>query len=542
MPKVQELLHDLRVHEIELEMQNDALRLSQAALEESRDSYFDLYELAPVGYLTLTHGAIISQLNLTASEILGSRRENLLRQNFAFRIAAGDRKLWHDIFTEAIQSDERKTTELTLLRADGSTLEARLDCLRKLRGDSPPVLRVALADITETKRAKLDLAESETRYRLAMQALTGVVYDWDLAADKVRWSSGIERLCGVRGGQGTSEAPLDSASEATGPTRREWGQRIHPDDQAWVGAAVRRAMHDDPEQFEVEYRIRHPDGHLIHVSDRAQIVRDAHGKPLRWVGFVSDISARKQAESALFQLNESLETKVAERGAEIEARARESARRLKGLAAHLEAAREQQSAAIARDVHDELGGILTMLKLGLATTADAILPSDPLQARVKNMQDQVSLALQTVKRISTNLRPPMLDTLGVLDTIRWYAKQFSGMTRIPAEVEVVDLPEHIDLSAENSTAVFRVVQEALTNVAKHSRADRVKIVVRRRERELIVEISDNGIGLQHEIANKPDSFGVIGMLERIQYLGGRLELANCPGAGACLTLHLPLEA
>lgn len=540
---VQELLHDLRVHEIELEMQNDALRLSQAALEESRDSYIDLYDSAPIGHLTLTHGAIISQLNLTAAELMGSAREDLLKQNFSFRVVETDRALWHQLFTDAIQIDARKTAELTLQRNDGSTFEARVDCRRKTPADGPPILRVALADISEHKwavdEAKAALkdrnelqdklaamADSETRYRLAMQALTGVVYDWDLHSDSVHWSSGIGRLCGV----------IDGFV----PTREQWGQRVHPEDQPRVRAAVLRAMRGDTEQFEVEYRFRHGDGRLIHVSDRAQIVLDAARKPVRWVGFVSDISARKQAESALLQLNESLELKVAERGAEIEARATEGARRLKGLAAHLETVREEQSASIAREVHDELGGTLTMLKLGLATTADVVMPSDPLQGRLKIMQDQVNLALQTIKRISVKLRPAMLDTLGLIDTIRWYAKQFSSMTRIPAVVEALDMPDHLDLTTESSTAIFRVVQEALTNVAKHSGADQAKIVMRKQDNQLVVEISDNGIGLQHENMNRPDSFGVIGMLERIQYLGGHLEICNRPEAGACLTLTIPL--
>jgi PAS domain S-box-containing protein len=523
-------------------------------------------------------------------------------------------------------------------------------------------------DITERKLAESALAASETRYRLAMQALAGVVYDWDLRTDVIGWSSGLSRLCGV---------PIEDSE----PTRRWWRMRVHPQDLQRTRAAVVRAMRAKNGDFEVEYRIRHSDGHWVHVADRAHIVRNATGVPVRWVGSLTDISARKDAESALHRINDTLEAQVLERSAEAEARARalaeserfaratidalnstlcvldedgriiavnkawrefaaansawtesvsegadylatcdavarqscpaaadvaavirrvmageqqscsveydshaqderrwfmttvsrfpgngplrvvvthdnvterkmavekqrETAERFKRLASHLETVREEQSTMIAREIHDELGGTLTMLKLGLVTMVDGGVSvgdgvnAAPLYEKLKGMLDQVDVALQTVKRISSSLRPAMLDALGLIATVKWHAAEFSRLTGVATEL---DLPKYIRLSPERSTAIFRIIQEALTNVAKHANAGRATIAMRKEAGRLIVEVSDNGVGLKDGCLHKINSFGVIGMNERAQYLGGDLALAAPPEGPTKLILNIPLE-
>lgn len=218
---------------------------------------------------------------------------------------------------------------------------------------------------------------------------------------------------------------------------------------------------------------------------------------------------------------------------------REASQRLKRLAAHLESVREEQSTRIAREVHDELGGTLTMLKLGLVTTIDNLVSVSPTATQLQGMVEQVDAALQTVKRISTHLRPGMLDTLGLLATIRWHAEQFSRMTGIEVELK---LPDDVRLSAEASTAVFRTVQEGLTNVAKHSGAKKVSITMIRRKGNLILRMRDDGKGLPKDSLRKHDSFGLIGMLERARHLGGELTLTGTPRTGTQLMLRLPLDA
>ncbi len=282
---------------------------------------------------------------------------------------------------------------------------------------------------------------------------------------------------------------------------------------ARVAEAIRSAIAGRREVFSMEYECNSPDQRRWFALSLT-CFRGAG--PLRMVVVHKDITERMLA-------------------AEEQAK---SAKRLKRLAAHLESVREEQNARIAREVHDELGGTLTMLKLGLATAVDDLAPSTPLHGRLEQLLGQVDAALKTVKRVSAGLRPAMLDALGLIATVRWYAADFSRMTGI--EIEVL-APEAVRLSRLSDTAVFRIVQEALTNVAKHARARRVSIVMGQRDGYLEVEVRDDGIGLVDSDRNKNNSFGLIGMLERAQYLNGSLSIAGRPGEGTCLTLRVPLD-
>ena len=153
-----EVVHELEVHQIELEMQNDELRRAQFALEESRNRYVDLYELAPVGYLTLTSEGLISEINLTGAALLGRARAKVLRRRFSQFVTSEDKDRYHNLFSSLMQHDEQQACELALQRGDGgSTFYAHLDCRRVAAGDKPPLARITLTDITEHNRAEVEL-------------------------------------------------------------------------------------------------------------------------------------------------------------------------------------------------------------------------------------------------------------------------------------------------------------------------------------------------------------------------------------------------
>lgn len=149
----QELMHELQVHQIELEMQNEALRQTQVALEESRDRYSNLYEFSPVGYLTLGCSGLIMQANLTAAELLGVERGKLRQRRFSLFITPDNRDRFHNMFVNVIQQGERQLCDLALQRGDGSVIHAQVDCLRVLPDGDTPLAHVALTDISELKHA-----------------------------------------------------------------------------------------------------------------------------------------------------------------------------------------------------------------------------------------------------------------------------------------------------------------------------------------------------------------------------------------------------
>lgn len=147
------LMHELLVHKVELEMQNEELRRAHVALEEARDRYFDLYEVAPVGYITLNREGLIGEINLTGSALLGVDRAKLIARRFSKFVAPQDQDRWHRLFLSLMKhaAGERQAFGLEMTRADGSTFYAYLDCLRREALDSPPMLRVTLTDISNIK-------------------------------------------------------------------------------------------------------------------------------------------------------------------------------------------------------------------------------------------------------------------------------------------------------------------------------------------------------------------------------------------------------
>lgn len=216
---------------------------------------------------------------------------------------------------------------------------------------------------------------------------------------------------------------------------------------------------------------------------------------------------------------------------------RENAVDLRRLAAHLESVREEEGARIAREIHDELGANLTMLKLGLASLLEQPADGPPRRDALESLLQLARSSIDIGKRISSSLRPRMLDTLGLVETIRWHVAAFSRHTGIACTVH---LPEYIRISPGRSTAVYRVVQEALTNIARHAQAHRVVLRAQKSKGELLLEIDDDGCGVAEADLLKGTSYGILGMRERSQFLGGEFSIKGEPGRGTRIGLRLPL--
>ena len=211
---------------------------------------------------------------------------------------------------------------------------------------------------------------------------------------------------------------------------------------------------------------------------------------------------------------------------------------LRELSAHLESVREEEKARIAREVHDELGQMLTVLKLETSMCELAYAELDPgLRDRLNSMKRLISQLFQLVRDVATALRPPILDA-GIASAIEWQAQRFEARTQITC---LVDVPENLPpLSDARAIGMFRILQEALTNVMRHAQAHTVEISLTLEEGVMCLTIADDGVGfVQHK--GRPVSFGLVGMRERVLMLGGRLELDSEPGEGTTLRAYIPLH-
>jgi len=205
----------------------------------------------------------------------------------------------------------------------------------------------------------------------------------------------------------------------------------------------------------------------------------------------------------------------------------------------VESVREEERVRIAREIHDELGQALTCMSMDLAFL-DKQLPKGNAEAaaRIQALATLVKETVKTVRRISAELRPSILDDLGLGAAVEWLAHDFETRTSIGCAVSV---PSNVAISAERGTVVFRMCQEALTNVARHAGASHVSIDLVEAGDTLTLEVRDNGRGITDEEVQRPGSLGLLGMRERAALLGGVAEVKGTPGQGTTVTVRVPLQ-
>lgn len=269
-----------------------------------------------------------------------------------------------------------------------------------------------------------------------------------------------------------------------------------------------------------EGRILSPEGDIKWINLRSSVRSLARGQPV-WEGLMWNITQSKHTEGEL----------------------RHSQHQLAALSSHLQRAKEEERERIAREVHDVLGGDLVALKIEISLLA-AKIASDPAQARqrVAAIATLLDDAIATVSRVTRELRPGILKDFGLAAAIECQAEDFSQRSGVPCHILAAD--HDIELPEDAGVALFRIFQEALTNVRKHAQAHRVEVRLLQEGDEVLLEIRDDGRGLAPEDLSKPRSFGLRGIRERMAGLGGTFSIEPAPAGGTRLVLRVPagLEA
>jgi PAS domain S-box-containing protein len=311
LEEIQRMLHELRVHQIELEMQNEELRLAYVELDTARARYFDLYDLAPVGYCTVSETGLILEANLTATALLGVTRRALIKQPLTRFILKEDQNIFYKHHKKIIETGELQSCEVRMVKNDNMPFWAHLESTVAQDGSgeitdhhgaydrrktSRPVVRIMLNDISERKRVESELRESETKLKKAQHyALLGS-WTWNIKTNHLDWSDEMFHVFGLE--RETFTGSLESVIT----------QAIHPDDRPMVEQSnLSVSQHQQP--IPLEYRVIWPD-QSVHViwAEAGELLLDQAGQPALLSGTAQDITERKHAEENLRQRLTELES------------------------------------------------------------------------------------------------------------------------------------------------------------------------------------------------------------------------------------------
>jgi PAS domain S-box-containing protein len=398
------LIHELRVHQIELEMQNEDLRNSQVELAESRDRYFDLYDFAPIGYFTLDEKGLILEMNLTGADLLGAERASLIKKGFSKFVAPGSQELFYSHCRRSLEIRTKQICEIELKRKDGRSFWAQIQSVA-VKGDegNSIQLRTAAIDITQRKRAEVALSEAHR---------------------------------------------------------------------------------------ELERKVVERTGDLLTTNAQLQ----------------KEIEERRRMEESL----------------------KRSERELRLLYSRLLSIQEDERKGIALDLHDTIAQNLFAIRMFLETKITAMVGSPPPGISLESIYSMLGDCIAELRRIINHLRPTILDDLGVVVAINRYCAEFQSLNH-GIRVDLNITAQENDIPKGLKIVIYRILQEALNNVSKHSRAKTAKVSLRKREDAIELGIEDDGAGFD---VNDPQSqgsgqgIGVSSMKERARLSGGALSIQS----------------
>lgn len=299
---------------------------------------------------------------------------------------------------------------------------------------------------------------------------------------------------------------------------RNWLELVHSEDYHKVKEYLAEMFHFTNLQKSFSYRLIKPNGEVVWVESFVENISDDRGKILFLETLTTDITERK----------------------EVEERLKASQEEMRNLAMYFESLREEEKKRLAFEIHDELGHILTAMKLELSwVLKKKFLREDVLHEKLHKMIDMIDLTIRKVRSISSQLRPSVLDHFGITAAIEWQAKEFQKQTAIRCRLFLPK--QEIQLNESKSIVVFRVFQEILTNIARHANATRVDIHLDVDGNNLVLTVSDNGKGIKVEDISAKKSLGIIGMKERASSVNGKLTISGVSNIGTTVTLTIPIN-
>ncbi len=536
----------VRERTVQLERDNEVRRRVETELSRSearsRDQLLELdqvYRHTPVGLCVLDQELRFERVNVALAAGLGRPAEALAGRPLAAVapvLAAAMGAALRTVLHAGVPLLDQEFSEP--VEGQGPRRWLASFHPRFHHGGEPTGVFVAMTDVTMLRRTEEALRQSEARRVRAEAFARTMVLHVGLDGRFLRVPPALCELLGY------------TAEELAG---RTFDEVSHPDDRDQGRYLFQQLLRGEVPSIEFEKRYLTREGHSVWVHLDSTVVRDDAGRPLHLITYVRDISRQKAAEAALQAAYDQLELRVAERTAEMhranEELTLEVAQRKQAEASHLQALsrlvdlQETERAFISRELHDQLGQELNALHLGLGLLRECLHDPPALRAELDRLREQASRLIQAMHHMAWELRPPALDDFGLEIALQRYCADFARRTGLAVRFHSQGMDvERLPLRVE--TALYRVAQEALSNVYYHAQARTVSVLLQRREDALSLIIEDNGRGfdvesLQHS-GDIRQRLGLLGMEERLLLVGGTLTLESHRGEGTTVLAKVPL--
>lgn len=511
---------------------------AEETLRKSEERMRLFYDLPLIGMAIVSPNQKWLQFNDKLCEILGYSREEMKGLTFLDLTHPDDMERSMTHFNRVLAGEiDGYSLDKKYVRKDGRQVDVSVAvrCVRHANGLVDYFVSL-VQDITERKRMEGALRESEYRYRHLFSHAPISIWEEDFSAvgdwmDELR-AKGISDLAehlDTHPGSLHEALSLIRVLDVNETTLKAFEASCKEDlfdslnrvftEETYQGfRSELLAIWEGKNQMDFEFTAQTLKGRRLDcLMHWIAPVESGHKVLSRVIVAIADITERKLAEKEL----------------------KRSEAELRALSTHLQTVREDESTRIARELHDELGQTLTGIKMDLSWLMQRLENQPALLDRARETLQLADSTVQVVRRICTELRPGVLDDLGLVAALEWQASDFERRTGIQCVFTSSD--EELALPAESATALFRICQEALTNVARHAAASHVSISLVKDQTTLSMKITDNGKGIGKIDMDKADSFGVVGMRERAALLGWSFSIENVPNGGTCVSITSSLS-
>jgi len=482
-------------------------KIAEIALKEKNQFITSAIDNLPVGIaIRDMNTGIFTLMNKNFIEIYGWTKEELADVETFFRNVYPDENYRREIQTQIFNDIESK--DIKRMNWEGIQITTKNGKKRFVNAKNIPLyeqnIMISTAlDVTEKILAEEELQKNNERYNYVTKATFDAIWDWDIINETIYWGEGFQTIFGYKYLKNNFNA---------------WTVNIHPDDIERVTNSLNASIAGVEKNWTEEYRFKRGNGTYAFVKDKGVIIREMEGKAIRMIGAIQDVSQQKEYEKHILDVNE----------------------KLRNLSAHLQNAREEERITIAREIHDELGQQLTGIKFDVSWLKNKTATLYPEGAeRIARLINNINLTINQVRKIAKKLRPGVLDDLGLEAAMEWFVQQFEEQSGILCTLETKNTVSRYN--KEVNTTMYRIFQEALTNVMRHSKATKVDILLFEENKHLVLEILDNGKGITESEESNNLSLGITGMKERATMLNGSFLLKKRKGGGTRLKVLVPLS-